>query len=463
MTGMSRFSLPQDEAFRKLNDSLSFDWRLAPYDVRQSMAHARMLTARGIIPEADGEELQRALAMVATEVEKQRFKFAPKDEDVHMAIERRVTELAGDAGARLHTGRSRNDQVATDMAMFTSEIALTSEETVLDLAQTLLTQAEAHLDWPMPGYTHLQRAQPVYLSHHLLAYTWMLLRDARRFRAAHEAASLLPLGAGALAGVDFDTDRPQVAEDLGFAGLVENSIDAVSNRDFVLDYLAAAATCATHLSRLGAEIVLWSSEEFGFADVSDAWASGSSIMPQKKNPDCAELLRGKAPRVVAHLSALYGVMHGLPLTYNKDMQEDKEHLFDAVDTLALMLAAADGMVATITFNRERLAAASGDELLAATDVADLLVKRGVPFRHAHGVVSSLVREAVSSGRKLSELSEDELRAASPELDGESFYGLLADRAWIESKASRGGTALAAIESQLGYAHAELDRARSDRD
>jgi argininosuccinate lyase len=463
MTGMSRFSLPQDEAFRRLNDSLSFDWRLAPYDVRQSMAHARMLAARGIIPEADGEELQRALAMVATEVEQERFKFAPKDEDVHMAIERRVTELAGDAGARLHTGRSRNDQVATDMAMFTSEIALTTEETVLDLAQTLLAQAEAHLDWPMPGYTHLQRAQPVYLSHHLLAYTWMLLRDARRFRAAHEAASLLPLGAGALAGVDFDTDRPQVAEELGFAGVVENSIDAVSNRDFVLDYLAAAATCATHLSRLGAEIVLWSSEEFGFAEVSDAWASGSSIMPQKKNPDCAELLRGKAPRVVAHLNALYGVMHGLPLTYNKDMQEDKEHLFDAVDTLALMLAAADGMVATISFNRERLEQASGDELLAATDVADLLVKRGVPFRHAHGVVSSLVREAVSTGRKLSELSEAELKAASPELDGQSFYGLLADRAWIESKASRGGTALASIRAQLGYAHAELDRARSGRD
>jgi argininosuccinate lyase len=311
----------------------------------------------------------------------------------------------------------------------------------------------------MPGYTHLQRAQPVYLSHHLLAYAWMLLRDERRFVGVLDGVALLPLGAGALAGVNFDTDRELVAGELGFAGVVENSIDAVSNRDFVLDYLAAAATCATHLSRLGAEIVLWSSEEFGFCEVSDAWASSSSIMPQKKNPDAAELLRAKAPRVVAHLGALHGVMHGLPLAYNKDMQEDKEHLFDAVDSLSLSLAAATGMLSSISFRRERLAAAAADEFLAATDIADLLVKRGLPFRSAHGVVASLVKLAVSSGRTLSQLSIEELREASELLD-ESFYELLHDGAWLESKVSRGGTSLASVKLQLTHAHAAVERART---
>jgi argininosuccinate lyase len=313
----------------------------------------------------------------------------------------------------------------------------------------------------MPGYTHLQRAQPVYLSHHLLAYVWMLLRDERRFAAVLEGTGPLPLGAGALAGVNFATDREMVAGELGFSSVAENSIDAVSNRDFVLDYLAAAATCATHLSRLGAEIVLWSSSEFGFCEVSDAWASGSSIMPQKKNPDAAELLRAKAPRLAGHLVALHGVMHGLPLTYNKDMQEDKEHLFDAVDTLELSLAAATGMIGSIRFNRDRLAAAAADEFLAATDVADLLVKRGVPFRSAHGVVASLVRTAVAQGKLLSELTPDELAAASPSLD-EGFYELLRDRAWLESKVSRGGTNLAMVRKQLAHAEDALTRAREAR-
>ena len=235
------------------------------------------------------------------------------------------------------------------MAMFTRDAALTARDTTLELVATLIDLAERHIDWPMPGYTHLQRAQPVYLGHHLLAYAWMLLRDAGRFRDLLAGTDALPLGAGALAGVNFDTDRVMIAAELGFTGVAENSIDAVSNRDFVLDYLAAASTCATHLSRLGGELVLWSSEEFGFCEVSDAWASGSSIMPQKKNPDAAELLRAKAPRITAHLAAMHGVMHGLPLTYNKDMQEDKEHLFDAVDSLSLVLAAAQGMLSTIAF------------------------------------------------------------------------------------------------------------------
>src|SRR5947199_8327543 len=255
-----------------------------------------------------------------------------------MAIERRLTELVGPVGGKLHTARSRNDQVATDVAMFVRERSLEAREAIGRLADRLVGLAETHLDWPMPGYTHLQRAQPVYLSHHLLAYVWMLLRDRDRFLFAERAASVLPLGAGALAGTNFDTDRRMVADKLGFDAVAPNSIDAVANRDFVLDYLAAAATCATHLSRLGAELVLWSSAEFGFCEISDAWSSGSSIMPQKKNPDAAELLRAKAPRVAAHLVGLHGVMHGLPLTYNKDLQEDKEHLFDAADTLELSRA-----------------------------------------------------------------------------------------------------------------------------
>jgi argininosuccinate lyase len=282
----------------------------------------------------------------------------------------------------------------------------------------------------------------------------MLLRDRDRFVGVVKATGRLPLGAGALAGVNFDTDRGAVARALGFSGVAENSVDAVSNRDFVLDYLAAAATCATHLSRMGAEIVLWSSEEFGFCEVSDAWASGSSIMPQKKNPDAAELLRAKAPRAVSNLVALHGVLHGLPLTYNKDMQEDKERLFDSCDTLELCLEAARGMLESITFRRQRLAAAAADEFLAATDVADLLVKRGVPFRQAHGVVAGLVRRAIELGKPLSELTSAELAEQSPSLDDE-FYRLLEDGAWLESKISEGGTSLGRVREQLDRARAAL--------
>jgi argininosuccinate lyase len=451
---VSRFSEPQDAAFRRLNDSISFDWRLSPYDVDQSMAHASMLAAQGIISEADRDQLHRGLYAVRGELVDGRFPFADGDEDIHMAIERRLTEIVGPVGGKLHTARSRNDQVATDMAMFVRAHAHEADQRIIRLAHTLIELAERHLDWPLPGYTHLQRAQPVYLSHHLLAYVWMLVRDRERFVAVAAATSKLPLGAGALAGVNFDTDRTVVAAELGFSGVAENSIDAVSNRDFVLDYLAAAATCATHLSRLGAEIVLWSSEEFSFCEVSDAWASGSSIMPQKKNPDAAELLRAKAPRVVGSLATLHGVMHGLPLTYNKDMQEDKERLFDACDTLELSLDAARGMLATISFNRERLAAAAADQFLAATDVADLLVRRGMPFREAHGVVAGLVRRAVDQGKPLSELTPEELAEQSPLLDGE-FYRLLEGGAWLESKVSEGGTSLARVREQLDRARAAL--------
>jgi argininosuccinate lyase len=449
---MSRFASSQHAAFRALNDSISFDLRLAPYDIDQSRAHAAMLAAQGIISGAERDELHRGLDHVAQEFDDGSFPVSDADEDVHMAIERRLTEIVGPVGGKLHTARSRNDQVATDLAMFVRDQASAARGSITQLAETIVRVAEAHLDWPMPGYTHLQRAQPVYLSHHLLAYVWMLVRDRSRFDAVVAAAGGLPLGAGALAGVNFDTDREAVADELGFAALAENSIDAVSNRDFALDYLAAAATCATHLSRLGAELVLWSSEEFGFCELPDEWTSGSSIMPQKKNPDAAELLRAKAPRISGHLLALHGVMHGLPLTYNKDLQEDKEHLFDAADTLELCLAAADGMLGSVTFRRERLEAAASDEFLAATDVADLLVRRGLPFREAHGVVAGLVRTALDRGKSLSELSAEELAEHSPLLD-EQFYAVLRDRAWLEDKVSRGGTSLVRVREQL-------DRARS---
>jgi argininosuccinate lyase len=452
---VSRFSQPQDPVFQQLNASIGFDWRLAPYDVEQSRAHAAMLAATGIISEADRDALLNGLDRVGRELEDGEFRFDDADEDIHMAIERRLTEIVGAVGGKLHTARSRNDQVATDMAMFTRAHALQTLESLQRLQSALVQLADRHLDWAMPGYTHLQRAQPVYLAHHLLAYFWMFRRDARRFEFVLGSTNDLPLGAGALAGVNFGTDRSFLARELGFASVAPNSIDAVSNRDFVLDFLSAAATCATHLSRLGAEIVLWSSEEFGFCSVSDAWASGSSIMPQKKNPDAAELLRAKAPRVATRLMGLHGVLHGLPLTYNKDLQEDKEGLFDVVDTLDLCLAGATGMLETITFDRSRLAAAAADELIAATDVADLLVRRGVPFRQSHGIVAGLVREAVGSGRTLSELSREELARHSDALDDE-FYAVLSQRSWLESKVSEGGTALARVREQMAHAKAELD-------
>jgi argininosuccinate lyase len=443
-----------------MNASVGFDRRLWPQDIAQSRAHATMLAAREIISTEDRDALLHGLDEVEHELEQGRFRFAPEDEDIHMAVERRLTELVGAVGGKLHTARSRNDQVATDLVMYTRERARYAVEELGGLMAALLERAEQHLDWRMPGYTHLQRAQPVYLSHHLLAYFWMLARDRERFAFAVRQCARLPLGAGALAGVNFDTDRELVARELGFSEPVPNSIDAVSNRDFALDYLSAASTCATHLSRLGAELVLWSSSEFGFCELPDSWSAGSSIMPQKKNPDAAELLRAKAPRVVAHLSGLHGVMHALPLTYNKDLQEDKEHLFDAADTLELALAAAHGMVAGAVFNRERLARAAGDESIAATDVADLLVRRGMPFREAHGVVAALVRIAVGEGKQLSELTPEELASQSELLDDE-YYKVLARDSWLESKVSTGGTALPRVREQLELARAALtDEPRS---
>jgi argininosuccinate lyase len=455
---MGRFRDPQDPLFKALNSSIAFDYRLAPYDLEQSLAHARMLARSNIIAGHDLEQIERGLEAVREEIEGDSFVVKDHDEDIHMAIERRLTEIIGPVGGKLHTARSRNDQVATDVAMVVRAHSLEARELLHRLMATLVELAERHMDWRMPGYTHLQRAQPVYLSHHLLAYFWKFRRDLQRFNFCMTATDDLPLGAGALAGVNFDTSRMFVAQELGFGGISENSLDAVSNRDFVLDYLAAAATCATHLSQLGAEIVLWSTEEFGFCEVADAFSSGSSLMPQKKNPDAAELLRAKAPRVAGNLVALHGVLHGLPLTYNKDLQEDKEPLFDAIDTVELCMRVAAEMLESIEFDRERMAAAASDEFTAATDVADLLVRRGVPFREAHGIVGGVVRAAVERGKKLSELTEEELAELAPQLDGE-FYELLDEGSWLESKVSDGGTAMSRVRDQLAQARQVLREAR----
>jgi len=447
---MNRFSEPPDPDFDAINRSLDVDRRLWPFDVAQSRAHVAMLAAQGIITPEDAGTITDALADVAKELESGQFSFEQSDEDIHMAIERRVSEIAGEAGGRIHTARSRNDQVATDLVLFTRQAASDSITAIERLMTALVATAEEHIDWPLPGYTHLQRAQPVYLSHHLLAYVWMLERDRQRFQFVATQCGLLPLGSGALAGVNFDTDRDQIADQLGFTGVTANSLDAVSNRDFIVDALSAAALCATHLSRLGAELVLWSSQEFDFVELPDRWTSGSSLMPQKKTPDAAELLRAKAPRVVGDLSSFLGVLHALPLAYNKDTQEDKEYLFDAVDTVALVLAAATGMIEGATFNRERMAAAAADGMIAATDLADLLVRRGVPFRQGHALVAQIVRKTLADGRQLSSLTLEELQSYSPQLDDEAL-ALLAQDGWLESKASAGGTALVRVREQLAAA------------
>jgi argininosuccinate lyase len=451
---MSRFQEPPDPVFHRLNASIAFDRRLGPYDVEQSRAHARALHGAGVLDEEELARLDEGLTTIADELEGGSFSVADSDEDIHMAIERRLTQIVGPLGGKLHTGRSRNDQVATDVALFVRDRGAVAIELAHAVCSRLLDLADEHAGWPMPGYTHLQRAQPVYLSHHLLAYFWMLLRDARRFASVRAAAGELPLGSGALAGLNWELDREEVAAELGFEGVVPNSIDAVSSRDAVLDYLAAAGICAVHLSRLGAEIVLWSSQEFSFCEVAEDFASGSSIMPQKRNPDAAELLRAKAPRIASAFTTLTGVLHGLPLSYSKDMQEDKEALFDAVDNLELCLEAATGLLRGIRFDRERLEEAASDELLYATDVADLLVRRGMPFREAHGVVGSLVRLAVDSGRQLSELRPDELAEHSEFLDDEYYEVLKLDRS-LAAKVSPGGTAPERIAEQLERARADL--------
>ncbi len=451
---MSRFRKDPDPRFWRLNRSIEFDWRLAPYDIDQSQVHARALREVGVLDDDELSQIDAGLERVRGQMGEHGFQFAEADEDIHMAIERLLCEAIGPLAGKLHTGRSRNDQVATDVAMVVQAHSLRAIELSGEAMERLLDLAERHRDWPMPGYTHLQRAQPVYLGHHLLAYFWMLARDVLRFQFALDSAGVMPLGSGALAGVNWEIDRAAVAADLGFAHVSPNSIDGASNRDYVLDYLAAASACAMHLSRLGSEIVIWSSSEFGFCELDESFSSGSSIMPQKKNPDSAELLRAKSPRVGADYVAVLGMMHALPLTYGKDMQEDKEPLFDAIDTVEICLDATAGMLEGIEFNRERLAAASGDEMLAATEIADLLVRGGVPFREAHGIVGNLVRDAIKQGRPLSELRPEELRERSEHFD-DSYYEVLKRSSWLESKRIEGGTGTEALTRQIELARETL--------
>lgn len=456
---MSRFRKEPDLRFWQLNRSIEFDRRLGPYDIDQSRAHARALREVGVLSDEELERIDAGLGEVRELIAKAGFEFAAADEDIHMAIERLLGEEIGPLAGKLHTGRSRNDQVATDVAMAVRAHSLRAIELSAAAMERLLDLADRHRDWPMPGYTHLQRAQPVYLGHHLLAYFWMLARDALRFEFALDSAGVMPLGSGALAGVNWEIDRRAVADELGFEHVSPNSIDGASNRDFVLDYLAAAATCSMHLSRLGSELVIWSSSEFGFCELDESFSSGSSIMPQKMNPDSAELLRAKAPRVAADYLALLGALHALPLTYGKDMQEDKEPLFDAIDTVELSLDATAGMLDGIEFDRGRLEEVSGDEMLAATEVADLLVRRGVPFREAHGIVGGLVRDAIERDKPLSELTPEELRERSEHLD-DSFYEALRRESSLESKRIEGGTGSAALAEQIERAGETLAAVRS---
>jgi argininosuccinate lyase len=451
---VSRFRKDPDPRFWALNRSLPFDWQLAAYDIDQSQAHARGLLGIGVLDEDELRQIDAGLERVRARMAEHGFSFEDSDEDIHMAIERLLGEEIGGLAGKLHTGRSRNDQVATDVAMVVQVHSLQAIELCGAAMERLLALAEAHKDWPMPGYTHLQRAQPVYLGHHLLAYFWMLTRDVLRFQFALDSASVMPLGSGALAGVNWEIDRDSVAADLGFEHVSHNSIDGASNRDFVLDYLAAASTCSMHLSRLGSELVIWSSTEFGFCALDESFSSGSSIMPQKLNPDSAELLRAKSPRVAASYATLLGVMHALPLTYGKDMQEDKEPLFDAIETVELCLDAAAGMLDGIEFDRERMEDASGDEMLAATEIADLLVRKGVPFREAHGIVGGLVRDAVERGGALSDFTPEELRRHSEHLD-ESYFDVLRRGSWLESKRIAGGTGSAPLAAQIGEARETL--------
>ena len=432
--------------------SLPVDKALYRQDIAGSKAHAAMLAAQGIISKEDATAIRDGLEGIEEDIAAGKLVFDIADEDIHMAVESELTRRIGEAGARLHTGRSRNDQAVTDTRLAAKALAKRLMHANLGLRCALLDAAAEAGDTVLPGMTHLQHAQPVLFAHHLLAYVWMLTRDFARMRAAFDAADASPLGAAALAGTSYPLDRHMTAEELGFARVIENSLDAVSDRDFLLDLEYACAVCAMHLSRLGEEIVLWSSQEFGFITLSDAFSTGSSIMPQKKNPDFAELIRGKCGRVVGDLVQLLVTMKGLPLAYNKDMQEDKEGALDAARTVEQSLAVMAGMVSTWTVNADRMRAAMDRGHLAATDVADYLVKHGMPFREAHAVVGHLVLEAEKRSCDISELPIEVFKAAS-DLFGRDITRALDLDAIVAARTTEGGTAPAAVEAQFRRARA----------
>ncbi len=434
--------------------SLPFDRRLAIVDTRGSLAHVEMLADRRIITRDEAEKIIDGLKEIRAEVEQEQFPYDLDFEDIHMNIEKRLIEKIGPLGGKLHTGRSRNDQVALDTHLYMKDEIKALELLLKQLQETLLHLAERFEGVLIPGYTHLQRAQPVLFSHHLLAYFWMLQRDRERLEGVLKRADLMPLGAGALAGTGFDIDRQQVAEKLGFSGLYENSIDAVSDRDYIIEFLSFASILMMHLSRLCEELINWSSAEFGFIELDDAYTTGSSMMPQKKNPDLAELARGKTGRVYGSLFAILTVMKGLPLAYNKDMQEDKEGFFDTVDTLKGLLPLLAEMLDTVTLNHDCLKEAVDDDYLCATDLADYLVKNGLSFRDAHHVVGNLIAYCRKEEKRLRELDPDTRGRFHPALAGEISF-LLDPAQVVEARRSRGGTAPSAVREQMKLAWKEM--------
>lgn len=442
-----RFSKKTSGAVEAFTESVSFDRRLWKEDIEGSIAHARMLAGQGIISKSEAEAIVRGLREIARDIEAGTFTFHEGLEDVHMNIESELVKRIGEAGKKLHTARSRNDQVALDLRLYLRKEITEIEAAIAGLQQVFLDLAEQHLDVIMPGYTHLQRAQPVLLSHHLLAYVEMLERDLGRFSDALKRIDVLPLGSCALAGTSLPTNRGAVAESLGFSEISGNSIDAVSDRDFALEFLSSASICMVHLSRLAEELVLWSTEEFRFIEISDEFTTGSSIMPQKKNPDVAELVRGKTGRVFGDLVALLTIMKGLPLSYNRDMQEDKEPVFDAVDTLKACLSVLSGMLPGITFRRERLSSTSGEGYATATDLAEYLVRQGVPFRDAHEITGRIVLHAIRKGISLEQLEIGELRSFSEHIGGDVFLVLDPSES-VKVRTSAGGTAPKEVKRQI---------------
>ncbi len=443
-----RFSAKPADVMRSINASIGFDQRLAAEDIAGSRAHAAMLGARGIISPADEAAIQNGLQRIEAEIADGAFAFREDLEDIHMNVEARLTALIGPVAGRLHTARSRNDQVALDVRLWTRGACDRAGDALRSLQRALVAKAETHAADLMPGFTHLQSAQPITFGHHLLAYVEMFGRDAGRFADARARMNESPLGAAALAGTSFPIDRDMTAKTLGFDRPTANSLDSVSARDFVLEALAAAAICATHLSRLAEEIVLWVTPQFGFAALSDAWTTGSSIMPQKRNPDAAELVRAKVGSILGALVSLTVAMKGLPLAYGKDMQEDKVPLFQAFDALDLSLSAMTGMIGDLTFNAEAAEAAAGVGYPTATDLADWLVRVvGIPFREAHHITGTAVKRAESLGCELSDLSLEDLRALEPRITS-GVYDVLTPRASVGSRVSHGGTAPDQVRAQI---------------
>jgi argininosuccinate lyase len=446
----ARLGASADPTAARFTGSLAFDRRLGLHDIVGSMAWARALARAGLLTDVELDRIVGGLAAVRGELEAGTFTFRPELEDIHMNVERRLLELVGEAAGKLHTGRSRNDQIALDERLYLKDVVVATNGALRAVQQALVERATDTVDAPMPGYTHMQRAQPVVLAHHLLAYVFMLQRDRDRFAACATRADVLPLGAGALAGTAFPIDREALARELGFAAVSLNSLDAVSDRDYVLDYLAAAAITGMHLSRLAADLALWATAEFGFVEFSDAFATGSSIMPQKKNPDVAELIRGKSGRLYGNLMTVLTVMKGLPLAYNSDMQEDKEAFFDSVDTLEAIGGVLPPMLLSLTFRTDRMRAAAGENFATATDLADYLVRQGLPFREGHEIVGKIVRYALERGVTLEQLSLDDLRGFSDRFAADVHEALTVE-ASLRARAVTGGTAPDTVRRALAQA------------